>query len=258
MTLLGITKRFNLLEVEKYLRETVPIKAPDFAVYLNGHKITPQFIAGRKLPFLEGTEFGTIYGEVIITSSFDQDIHEAGIECKVKQVTITKEFFGLQNWMKNISRIRGEVHGDFLPITSDRSGFIKDTPQYKKFQEVMEKVIERIKPIIEELTDYRENKRVRRTLTEVLDRVRTALILNPDYCPQGLIPLAEDVAETGQPGYVAEARKKNEEGQQKKETPLPRNSAKENAKEKPIGEKTLAHRGCQETEIRPRGDQLLH
>lgn len=211
VTLKGVTKKFNIADVEKRIIETVPIKAADFAVYLNGRKVSARFVPGHKIPFLEGTEYGIVHGEIIISSQMDQDISEAGIECKVKQVTITKDFFGLEKWVKNIARIKGEVNADFLPITSDRTGFIKDTPQYKKFFEVMERVVERAIPVLEELSDQKDNRRAKRALTEVLDRVKNALMLNPDYCPEGLVPLASDVSETGQPGYIQPAKEKAEE-----------------------------------------------
>ena len=208
VTLRGVTKKFNITDVEKRIIEAVPIKAPDFAVYLNGHKVSARFIPGHRIPFLEGTEYGVIYGEIIIVSqAFEHDMSCAGIDCKVKQVTITKDFFGLEKWVKNIACIKGEVNADFLPITSDRTSFIKDTPQYKKFLEVMDRVVQRIKPVIDELSDYKENKRARRTLTEILEKIKNALVLNPEYCPEGLIPLAGSISDTiGQPGYIPQAK----------------------------------------------------
>ena len=220
VTLKGVTKKFNLSDVEKRIIESVPIRAPDFAVYLNSHKVSVRFIAGHKIPFLERTEYGIVYGEIIISSQMEQDISEAGIACKVKQVTITKDFFGLEKLVKNIARIRGELNADFLPITSDRTGFIKDTPQYKKFLEVMERIIERVKPVLEELSDYKENKRVRRTLTEVLEKVKNALIINPDYCPEGLIPIAESASEMGEPGYISPIKGKAASQDKKQKTEI--------------------------------------
>ena len=208
VALKGITKKFDIPDVERRIIETVPIKAPNFSVFLNGHKVNARFIPGHKIPFLEGTEYGIVYGEIIITSQLDQDITAAGIECKVKQVTIARDFFGLQDLVKNIAWIKGEVNADFLPITSDRTGFIKDTPQYTRFLEVMEGVVKRIKPVLDELSDYKENKRARRALTEVLERVKNALILNPDYCPEGLIPIAEGTSDLGEPGYISQAKDK--------------------------------------------------
>jgi hypothetical protein len=235
VTLKGVTKRFDIAEVEKRIIETVPIKAPDFAVYLNGRKISAKFIPGHRIPFLEGTEYGIVYGEIIISSQLDQDISEAGIECKVKKVTICKDFFGLEECVKNIARIRGEVNADFLPITSDRTGFIKDTPQYKKFHEVMDRVIDRIKPVLEELSDYKENKRIRKSLTEVLEKIKNALILNPDYCPESLIPIAESPSDSGQPGNISEIKPTTEIKKQEAET-----AERKKRKRKPVVKRLTA------------------
>ena len=228
----GVTKRFDIVDVEKRIIETVPVKAPDFAVYLNGKKVNPKFIPGHKVPFLEGTEYGIVYGEIIIASQLDQEISDAGIAVKVKQVTIARDFFGLEALVKNIARIKGEANADFLPITSDRTGFIKDTPQYKKFQEVMEQVVNRIKPVLDELSDYKENKRVRKALTEVLEKIKNALILNPDYCPEGLIPIAEGASDTGQPGYISPAAVKTASLEKKQDAEI--TQAKKKRKRKPV------------------------
>lgn len=207
VTLKGVSKRFNLAEVERRVRESVPLKAKDFSVFLNGHKINPRFFPGHKIPFLEGTEFGTVYGEIIITSASSQDISEAGIECKVKQVMVTREFFGLDKLVNNIARIRGEVNADFLPLTSDRTGFVRDTPQYQAFLTAMNKAVEKARPVLEDLSDYKENRRTRGALSDVLDKIRQALILNPDYCPEGMLPLADAASPDGDPGHVTASGK---------------------------------------------------
>jgi hypothetical protein len=84
----------------------------------------------------------------------------------------------------------------------------------------MQRVTNRIKPVLDELSDYKENKRVRRTLTEVLEKVKNALMLNPDYCPQGLIPIGDSTSDTGQPGYISQTKAAGEskDKQQKIET----------------------------------------
>jgi len=210
VTLKGITKKFDLTDVERRLIEAVPIKAPDFAVYLNGHKLSARHIPGQKVPFMEGTDYGVVYGEIIISFQGLADISDSGIECKVKQVTVAKDFFGLEKYVKDISRIRGEVNADFLIVTSDRTGFIKDNPQYQKFLAVMAGVVERVRPIVEEMSDQKENKRSRKTLSDVLDKIKNALILNPDFCPEGLIPIGDASSDAGQPGYVSGSRKKGE------------------------------------------------
>jgi len=89
----------------------------------------------------------------------------------------------------------------------------------------MQKVVERIKPVLDELSDYKENRRVRRTLSEVLEKVKNALLLNPDFCPAGLIPVGENIADNGQAGFVSktkeieaskEEKEKLDAGQKKK------------------------------------------
>ena len=97
VTLKGVTKKFNFTDVEKRIIEAVPIKAPDFAVYLNGHKVNAKFIPGHRIPFLEGTDYGVVYGEIIIVSQASQDMSDAGIDSKIKQVTIPKDLICLQN-----------------------------------------------------------------------------------------------------------------------------------------------------------------
>lgn len=167
-------------------------QGPQFSVYLNGRKLTARFIPGHRIPFLEGTDYGIIHGEIIISSQSQADMTKAGIECKVKQATIKREFFGLEKLGQGVARISGEVHADFLPITSDRNDFIRDSEEFRVFLKVMERVIERVKKAFDELSDYKENRIFKRRLTEVLERVKEALILNPELCPEGLIPLTEE------------------------------------------------------------------
>jgi hypothetical protein len=124
------------------------LKVRDFTVRLNGMRISPRSLSGHRVPFLEGTEFGPIHGEIIVLPSSKASPVEVGIEVKVKQVTIRRELFGLENWGKLASRIRGEVHADFLPVTTDRSGFVIDSPQYQAFLKTMEKVIREVDGVL--------------------------------------------------------------------------------------------------------------
>jgi hypothetical protein len=94
----------------------------------------------------------------------------------------------------------------------------------------MEKVVERTKPVLNELSDYKENGRIRRTVSEILEKVKNALLLNPDFCPTGLIPIGENIADSGQPGFVSgaketgankEKKEKLDAGQKKKHKKKP-------------------------------------
>jgi len=205
VTLSGLTKTFEPADVERRLIETVPIKAPDFAVYLNGRRLTTRPLTGQHIPFLEGTPYGVVHGEIVLVPASQADAAEAGIACKVKQVLVKRDFFGIESWGPIAARIVGEVHADFLILTSDRSDFIKDNPEYQTFRDVMERVIARVGQAVERLLDVKENRRAKRALTDVLERVRQALIRNPEYCPEGLIPVGDEATLQGPPGLVSEA-----------------------------------------------------
>ncbi len=203
--LLRLTREFDPEEVVRKIVEGTPLKAPKFIVRLNGTRITPRSLSGHRIPFLEGTEFGPIHGEIIILPSSSASPEELGIEIKVKQVTIKKELFGLEQWGKIASRIRGEVYADFLPVTTDRSGFLIDSPQYQAFKKVMERVIQEVDTVLKRLAGRKEKRRATKTLKEALQRVHRALALNPDLSPFGAIPLAGEGQGMG--GAAANAKR---------------------------------------------------
>ncbi len=190
VTLLRLTRAFDPEEVVRKIVEGTPLKVSNFAVRLNGMRITPRSLSGHRIPFLEGTEFGPVHGEIIILPSSTASPIEIGIEVKVKQVTIKRELFGLDHWGKVASRIRGEVHADFLPVTTDRSGFILDSPQYQCFRKIMDKISKEVDGILKRLAGQKEKRKTSKALKEALHRVHRALALNPDLSPFGAIPLA--------------------------------------------------------------------
>jgi len=196
VTLLELNKTFELGTVERRLQESVPLKAPDFAVFLNGRKIHPKYLAGRRIPFMEGTQFGVVHGEVVVSPGSCADRDLSGIECKVRQVTVKKDFFGLRELIgEDAERISGEIHADFLLISSDRSGFIQDSPEYRAFAEVMKRIIERLTRELSSLKDEKENRRVSRSLKAVISKIQDALFKNRDWCPAGFLPLENSRAE---------------------------------------------------------------
>ncbi len=214
--LLRLTREFDPEEVVRKIVEGTPLKAPKFVVRLNGMRITPRSLSGHRIPFLEGTEFGPVHGEIIILPSSSSSPEELGVDIKVKQVTIKKELFGLEQWGKVASRIRGEVYADFLPVTTDRSGFVLDSPQYQAFKKVMEKVAGEVDTVLKRLAGRKEKRKANKALKEALKRVHRALALNPDLSPFGAIPLAGDGEGIG----GAAAISKRSEGEGKTEVSL--------------------------------------
>ncbi|MCM8827227.1 MAG: ATP-binding protein, partial [Candidatus Omnitrophica bacterium] len=200
-----LKKTFEISRVEERLRETLPLRSENFSVYLNQKIIMPRISLGHKIPFLESTNFGIVYGEIVIVSSALSDIRKAGIEIRVKGVLVKREMFGLDAFVKDISRIQGEVNADFLVLTTDRTDIIKDNEQYKEFMNVMNKVIVRVKDVIKDFFEFKESRRAKRILDDVLDKIKKVLILNPNICPEGLVPLGEDLENSigGQLAYVS-------------------------------------------------------
>lgn len=192
VTLMELRKKFNIEDVRRVILEGVPLRAQNFAVKLNGHFITPRTWTGHKFPFMEGTPFGTVSGEIIILPVSHASSRDTGIEVKVKQVTVRREFFGMESWGKAIERVRGIVFADFLPITSDRTGFIIDSQEYQAFSAVMQKIMAEVKILLGKLTSRGEKSRVSRALREALEKIEKALIKNPELSPFGLIPISDE------------------------------------------------------------------
>lgn len=203
-----LTKHFDVAEVEERLIETIPIRAPDFSVFLNGKLLAARPVPGQRLPFLEGTPYGMVHGEIIVVPTSHASMVEAGIACKVKQVLVRREFFSIASWGALAARIVGEAHADFLPLTSDRNDFIRDGAEYRAFQAVMEVVIARLRPEVDRLVDLKESRRSGQILYDVLERLKEALLRNPACCPETLLPLAQEAAPYGQPGAVPQARER--------------------------------------------------
>lgn len=204
--LLGLDRRFDPKDIEVKIIEGTPIKAPYFRVRINNHTVTPRSLSGHRIPILEGTSSGPVSGEIIILSETASAATDLGIEVKVKQVTIKRELFGMETWGKGMARVRGELNADFLPITSDRTGFIKDSAEYKEFLQVMEKVIEGVKVALHKLTLKKEGKKVSRALTEALQRIYKALAANPDLSPFGALPVGDEARGSGNAAEVSQKK----------------------------------------------------
>ncbi len=187
-----LTKPFDLEEAEEKIREGVPLKAPNFAVYLNGRQITPRSYSGQRIPVLEGCRYGLVSGEIIITPKTMASTKDLGVDIKVKGATVKKDLLGMETWGKVVARIKGEISANFLPVTSDRSNFVTDSPEYQEFLKVMEKVVGIVKKKLGNEADQREDYRASRAVKEALQRVHKALALNPDFSPFGPIPYGDE------------------------------------------------------------------
>ena len=192
VVLSGLSKSFDLNEVEKRLSESVPLKAPDFMVFINGRRLLPRSFVGQRIPILEGNKYGLVSGEIVITPSSMASTKDLGINIKVKGVTVKRDLFGMETWGKVVARIKGEINADFLPITSDRSNFVTDSDQYREFLKIMEKIVGNIRKILGREANRQHDRRAGQAVKDALRRIHNALALNPDLSPFGPIPYGEE------------------------------------------------------------------
>lgn len=190
VSLFQLTRRFDPKEVERRLIEGVPLRAPNFQVWLNGQRVKPRILSGHRIPVLEGTPYGPVFGEILVLPASAHDPGPPGIEVKVKQVTVRRDLFGAETWGRAAERLRGELHGDFLPVTTDRSGFVQDSAEYLAFREVVDRVMSQVRAILRQLTGQRERRAASRALREALERIQRALVRNPHLSPFGPVPEA--------------------------------------------------------------------
>lgn len=199
-----LTKVLDANAVREYLIESVPLKAPEFAVYVNGLKLVPRSLAGRRIPFLEPTPFGIVHGEAVILPASRAASDSLGLEVKVRGVTVRRELFGMQAWGKLVTRVRGEVNADFLPLTADRSNFVVDSPEYAAFLDAMARVVAEVETALRQIALRKENRVARRAVQDALDRIETALRRHPDLSPFGAIPIGDPIDGGGEAALVAE------------------------------------------------------
>jgi len=137
------------------------------------------------------------------------------------------------------SRIRGEVYADFLPVITDRSGFVIDSVQYQAFRKIMDKVVQEVDDVLKRLSGRKEKQRASKALKEALERIHRSLALNPDLFPFGAIPLAGEGEGMGGAGVLS--KKSDQEGERKvqsDEEPKPGEEVKEPSTPKKIRKKS--------------------
>jgi len=219
--LVDLKRIFKPEDVIQRIAEGVPIRAKNFAVYVNRFRVTPRKWSGNRIPVLEGTKYGIIHGEIVILPAYSASTQNMGLEIKVKGVTVRRELFSMASWGKAATRIRGEVHADFLPLTSDRFGFIEDSAEFEIFLKSIEKIIAGIQKVYNQLASKQENRKVSRALKEALQRIHQALSLNPELSPFGVVPFAEKGRQNaGETAVEATTKEEETEKEEEIETEL--------------------------------------
>ena len=96
VTLTRLNRDFDPELVRRKIMESVPIQAKDFSVFVNGRRVVMAKVPGHRIPFLEGTQFGPVHGEIVIVPVSQASASEMGLQVRVKGVMVRKEFFGIQ------------------------------------------------------------------------------------------------------------------------------------------------------------------
>jgi len=194
VTLEELTKSFALPEIERAIRERFPLDSPSFALFLNGVRIQPRTIPGRKFEVFADTQYGEIRGELVLPNTAIKDAEIPGIECTVRGIVICRSTFAMDAPL--IQKMRGRIEADFLPITSDRSRFIADTPEYALFTKIMQRELKKIQRQVRDLEERKERAKADETLKDTLLRMRRAIRKNPDIAP----PLLSSTGEIDESG----------------------------------------------------------
>ncbi len=131
-------------QLARRLRQQLPLGAKNFRVILNGERLMVHVVLGRRYRIREATPAGLIAGEVVI-SSLLLPAEQVGIAVKVRGMSIRRENFGLDG-IRELPprRLTGELHADFLPLTSSRDNFLRDSQEFAVFAAVMEKKIKKL------------------------------------------------------------------------------------------------------------------
>ena len=178
--LYDIEQQFTPQEIADRLRTSVPLDAKNFEVYINGKKIDPVFIKGKRTSISIECQFGQISGQLIISDKA-LPFTEIGIVCTVKGVMINRSLFGFEDYGHGSRRITGKINADFLDFTSDRSDFLINTPQYKEFYKLMR---EEVKKLIHQLKSKEDEKKImqsRRALSKATQLLRKTFQKLPEY-----------------------------------------------------------------------------
>ncbi len=186
----NLKKELTLPDIERFIRERIPLQVSNFNVYLNEKQIEARIIPGKKFPIKRQTTYGEIRGEIIIPN-FPQQADGKGVECYVNEVFIKRETFGFEYSQLGANKLMGKIHADFLKITSDRSRFITDNTQYSEFNRVMRQELNDIIKKLKKQVNLRAEKKADNILKDALSHIRKALKKNPEFAPETQAPVAD-------------------------------------------------------------------
>jgi len=208
ITLKKLKKPMEPMRVARHIRERLPIGQKEFKIFLNGSEMTSATIPGKRFPVNFSTPFGEVAGEIILANipPTQKNISQAGITVRVKNIAVTKSLFGFEiSHSIGISRLRGSVNADFLPITSSRDALIVDSEEYSILYEKMRLQLKEVINEIKNSSFRKENLQASRILRDALNKIGRALKKNPGaFAETADPPLGEENFgfRSGEEGYA--------------------------------------------------------
>lgn len=189
VTLEALKKPLEVSQVMRHIRERLPIGTPNFRVFVNGNEVTTMAIPGKRIPVDFSTPYGVVTGEIILANLAltQRTIADAGVTIRVKQVSIMKSLFGFEgSHAIGMSRLRGSVNADFLPITSSRDRVIEDADEYRVVYVKMREYIQKALHEARKFAVEKENQQASQVLRDALDKIGRACKRNPDVLGEAL------------------------------------------------------------------------
>lgn len=209
VTITKIKKNLEPAQVVRAVRERLPIGREDFRIFVNGNEVTATTIPGKRFPVYFETPFGDVRGEIILANlpQTQQHTAEAGITIRVKHISVMRSLFGFEmSRAVGLSRIRGWINADFLPITSSRDALIQDSDEYQWVYEKMHALLRGALREARNLAFAKENMRASEALRNALDKIGRAFKKNPGLLNDSVFdpPLGETVTANVKPeeGYI--------------------------------------------------------
>ncbi|PIZ64231.1 hypothetical protein COY15_05430 [Candidatus Roizmanbacteria bacterium CG_4_10_14_0_2_um_filter_39_12] len=189
VVLYDIKKRLEVYDMDRYLTSTFPLTEPDFSLFLNERKLEPKYIVGERVTINHSSTFGKMKGEIILASlTIPREL--TGIGVRVKGILVQRSTFELdQKHELMMRKITGEIRADFLPITTDRGGFIKDSPEYQYFMSFMQKKLQQVIKKLEKRSLAYSDTKSEKLLSDVLSKLRNSLQRNNDIFGSADLPL---------------------------------------------------------------------
>lgn len=195
ITLSEVTATFHPGNVRRYLAERTPIHAPEFAIVLNGEPVVEDFVAGRNVPVHMTLLFGDVTGNLVIANN-ERHGRPLGIAMLVKGVLVRYEMFGMERLRQTgTTRLTGRVAADFLPITSARDDFLRDTPEFAAVSTAMQGEIRKALKLIREEVDHKADLQSSRILKDALQKIGRAMKRHGNLFPGVDVPVGPSVSE---------------------------------------------------------------